>query len=482
MQSKIGVIGLGTMGAALARNIASCGFRVSLWNRSTDKITDLVAQYGQDYGEDAFFAPKSFESFIESLEWPKKIIVMVPAGEPLQAVLKQLAPVLNEEDVIIDGGNSIFRVTEIYQQQLASKKIYLLGAGISGGEKGALTGPSIMPGGDKVAFDEMQPILSAIAAEDFGGKACVSYMGKGGAGHYVKMVHNGIEYAEMQALAEAYDMLKTIYQLKHEEIAEIFANWNEGRLNSYLTEISVEVLRKEEDGKPLLDLILDEAGQKGTGTWTAQEALTLGTPMPSIAGSVFMRASSQNKPARTQLAKLYPRLEQTPKMLVSEFAEHLGKALYASRISNFEQGLALLRTANDKYNYGIDLTEVLRIWQGGCIIRCTILKDMREALRNAIRNSEKVAKESPSLYTTNFAHKAIVDAQKSWRLIVQTATQHSIPLAAISGALNHFEAARSETLPANFIQGLRDHFGSHGYKRLDESPGDPPPKEIPSES
>ena len=450
MKSKIGLIGLGTMGSALARNLASKGFKVTLWNRTHEKMQEFV----KEHGEENFHVPKSFEGFVESLEWPRKIIIMVPAGEPTMQILKQLAPVLGEEDVIIDAGNAIFRVTEVYQKQLESKGIHLLGIGVSGGEEGALKGPSIMPGGDEEAYDEVEPILSSIAAEDFNGKACDSYMGKGGAGHYVKMVHNGIEYAEMQMLAEAYDLLKNLYKLKNEEIADIFANWNEGRLNSYLTEISVEVLKKTEGNAPLLDLILDEAGQKGTGQWTSQESLALGIPAGAITGSVFMRYASANKEKRTELAKLYPKKIETPNMLVSEFAEHLEKALFASRISNFEQGLALLRAADIEHKFGLNIQEILRIWQGGCIIRCEVLKEMQ--------------KENQNLYLAEFAHKAITEAQKSWRLVVQVATEHSIPMTAISGSLTHFEAARSEQLPANFIQGLRDHFGSHGYKRTDE--------------
>ncbi len=441
------------MGAALARNLASRGFTVSLWNRTYEKIP----QFADKYGRENFYVPESFEDFVESLEWPRKIILMVPAGEATQATLKQLAPVLSEEDVIMDAGNAIFRVTEVFQEQLATRKIHLLGVGVSGGEEGALNGPSIMPGGDRVAWEEFQPILTAIAAEDFEGKPCVAYMGNGGAGHYVKMVHNGIEYAEMQMLAEAYDLLRNLYKLDHEEIAEIFADWNEGRLNSYLTEISVEVLRKEEDGTPLLDLILDKAGQKGTGQWTSQEALALGVPTPSLTGAVFARTLSADKESRVELAKLYPSNGQTPEMLPSEFADHLEKALFASRIANFEQGLALLRAASKEHKFNLDLPEVLRIWQGGCIIRGSILKDLRAFVSGS---PEK------SIYYSDFAHNALVEAQKSWRLVTETAMKHSVPLHAISGALTHFEAYRREKLPANFIQGLRDHFGSHGYERI----------------
>lgn len=454
MNSQVGLIGLGTMGAALARNIASRGFKVSVWNRSYEKVTDFV----KEHGEELFYAPVNFEDFIESIERPRKIIMLVPAGKATQGVLEKLGPILEKGDVVMDGGNSLFKVTEAYQQQLAKKDIHLLGVGISGGEEGALLGPSIMPGGDKEAWELFEPILSAIAAEDFNHKACVSYMGKAGAGHYVKMVHNGIEYAEMQMLAEAYDILSKLYKLQPVEIADVFQRWSEGRLGSFLVDISVDILRKMEDGKPLLDLILDKAGQKGTGTWTAQEALRLGVPIPSIAGAVAMRGLSANKEQRVELSKLYPIQEQSPNLLLSECVEHLEKALFASRISNFEQGFALLRAANIENDYDLNFPEIARIWQGGCIIRSTMLADIHDAYKQKVQ----------SLYFTDFAHDAIVDAQKSWRRIVILATEHCIPISAISSGLTHFEAYRRSRLSANFIQGLRDRFGSHTYERIDK--------------
>lgn len=454
MSSQVGLIGLGTMGQALAQNIASKGFKLSLWNRTHDKILSFV----QAHGENAFYAPKNFEDFVESLERPRKVILMVPAGEATQDILMQLTPVLEAGDVVMDGGNALFKVTETYQAQLLKKGVHLLGTGVSGGEQGALRGPSLMPGGDHHAWEVFEPILSAIAAEDFNHKACVAFMGKGGAGHYVKMVHNGIEYAEMQMLAEAYDLLTHLYKLKAQEIADIFQKWKAGPLDSFLIDIAIDVLQKEEGDKALLDLILDKAGQKGTGTWTVQEALRLGVPAPSIAGAVFMRGLSADKETRVELNALYPQQEQSPNLLLSECVDHLEKALLATRISNFEQGFALLRAANEEAGYGMNFSEIARVWQGGCIIRCELLRDIQKAFNDNVQ----------SLYFAPFAHNTLVETQKSWRRVVALAVEHALPMTSISGGLTHFEAYRRKRLSANFIQGLRDRFGSHSYERVDQ--------------
>lgn len=454
-QSKLGLIGLGTMGKALSRNLASRGYRVSLWNRTTEKITDFV----KEFGEEQFYAPTSFEDFIESLERPRKIIVMLPANKPSQEMFSRLAMVLEPGDCVMDGANAVFKVTEINQRHFAEAEIQFLGAGISGGEEGALKGPSIMPGGSVQAWESFEKILHDIAAEDFSGGRCVAYMGKSGAGHYVKMVHNGIEYAEMQALAEAYELLRQLYKLPHEEIAEIFKRWNAGPLASYLTEISVDVLQKKEDGKDLLDLILDKAKQKGTGRWTSQDALDLGVPTPSITGAVFMRGISMDKETREELAENYPLEVKSPTMTISEFTDHLEQALIGTRLSNFEQGFALLREANTEHNFELNMPEIVRVWQGGCIIRNQMLKDMHTVFK---------AKPTQSLYGSEFGVQALRKAQKSWRLVTQIAMQHGVPALAISNALLHFDAYRRPRSSANFLQGLRDRFGSHGYERVDQ--------------
>jgi 6-phosphogluconate dehydrogenase len=454
MSSQVGLIGLGTMGTSLARNIASRSYKVSVWNRTYEKVTAFV----DEFGDESFYAPKNFEDFINSLETPRRIIVLLPAGEATEKTLEQLAGVLDKGDAVLDGANQHFMESQVFQEMMAAKGINLLSCGISGGEEGALKGPSMMPGGPRKGWELFEPILSASAATDFSGGSCVAYMGSQGAGHYVKMVHNGIEYAEMQMLAESYKLLHDVYRLGHEEIADIYEKWNQGALGSYLTEISVEVLRKKEDGKDLLDLILDRAGQKGTGRWTSEEALALGVPTPSITGAVFMRGFSADKNTRTELDPHFQRNTQTPNLTVFDVVGHLEKALLAARISNFEQGFALLRAADEAYEFGLNFPEIVRVWQGGCIIRSKVLKDMHVAF---LENSQ-------SLYFTKFAQTILKDAAVSWRVIVQLATEQSIPMLSLNGALTHFQAYTQSRSSANFIQGLRDCFGAHTYERVDK--------------
>lgn len=453
MSSQVGLIGLGTMGSALARNIASHGFKVSVWNRTHEKVVDFVKKHG----EENFYGADSFEDFVESLEAPRRVVLMVPAGAATREVLDQLKHSLQRGDCIMEGGNSFYKDTEAMQSEFGELGVHYLGTGVSGGEEGALKGPSIMPGGSKEGWEAFAPILKAIAATDFEGRACTAYMGDGGAGHYVKMIHNGIEYAEMQALSEAYDLLKSLFRLKQEEIAGIFEKWTQGDLNSFLLDISVEVLRKQEEGNYLLDLILDKAGQKGTGQWTSEEALRLGVPTPSFTNAVFARAFSAEKAKRLNLADHYPLEVTTPKMLVSEFVEHLEKALLASRVAHFEQGIAILKAADKEYGFHLNFSEILRVWQGGCIIRCSLLKNFAGVLSHA-----------DSLYNGLWTEQTLKAAHESWKKVVCTAVMHSLPVPAFSSALAHFESMRAPRLPANFIQGLRDRFGAHGFERLDK--------------
>lgn len=456
MSSTIGLIGLGTMGKALARNIASKGFKVSVWNRTSEKTTEFILKYGNEF----LTAAENFEAFVEGLEQPRKIILMLPDGAPTEEILRRLLPALDEGDCVMDGANALFRLTELHQKQLLEKGVHFLGTGVSGGEEGALHGPSLMPGGSHDAWQSFEPILMAIAAEDFNGKACAAYMGGGGAGHYVKMVHNGIEYAEMQALAEAYDMFRNIYQLKNAEIAQIFTQWKEGPLESFLIDIAVEVLKKEEEGKSLLDLIVDKAGQKGTGTWTSQEALALGVPTPSLTASVFARSLSADKETRTRLAPLLKTPKTAPALTLTDFAAHLEKALTLSRLAHFTQGFALLHAAEVEHHYGFPFSEVARVWQGGCIIRCALLKDIHEQFAK---------QQTALLYEAPFAQELILENLQNLRSVVATATTQAIPLFALSGSLSHIDAYRRGELPANFIQGLRDRFGAHGFERRDQS-------------
>lgn len=454
MNNAVGIMGLGTMGSALARNIASRGLSVSVWNRTPEKVTDFVTQFP----EGNFFGTSSVEEFVNSLEKPRRILLMIPAGAATDEVLSALQPFLEKDDVLMDGGNALYSDTEAMQAKWMEHGVHFLGCGVSGGEEGALKGPSIMPGGTPHAWEVFAPVLTAIAAKDFNGGPCVAYMGKGGAGHYVKMVHNGIEYAEMQMLAEAYDLLARIYKLTPDQIADQFELWSKGRMASFLVDISIDVLRKKQDGQPLIDLILDRAAQKGTGRWTSEEALKLGVPTPSITNAVFMRGLSADKALREELAPLYPTLETHEPLPLEEFLVHLEKALFASRLSQYVQGFALLMEADKAYEYGLNFQEIVRIWQGGCIIRSAILSDIHAAFAEGPKN----------LYLTAFAQKALAEAQASWRKIVAAAALHGVPLSSISASLTHFESYRTARGSAQFIQGLRDRFGSHGYERVDQ--------------
>lgn len=444
MNKKIGYIGLGKMGKNMVLRLLDHKWNVTAYNRSPESVKEMESKGAK--------GAYSLKEVVGGLESPRLIWLMVP-HQAVDSVLEELVPILESGDVVIDGGNSNYKESVRRAKELKEKNIKFLDAGVSGGPAGARDGACTMVGGEKEDFENYEELFKDISAPN-----AYAYMGRAGAGHFVKMVHNGIEYAEMQMLAEAYHLLKTLYKISNEEIADIFEEWSSGRMGSFLTEISIDVLRKEEDGQPLLDLILDKAKQKGTGQWTSQEALALGVPTASITGAVFMRALSSDKETRTELAKIYPIQDQAPQMLLSEFAGHLEKALYASRISNFEQGMALLREADKIHKFGLNFPEIIRVWQGGCIIRCQILKELHKAIKE----------KNQSFYFSDFAHKAIVDAQKSWRLVVNAGVNHSVPLMAISTALTHFETYRQARGSANFIQGLRDCFGAHTYERIDK--------------
>lgn len=454
MKSTIGLIGLGTMGAALAKNLANHGFKISVWNRSYEKITELA----NSANNDNIYAPKDFEDFIESLEKPRKIILMVTAGEPMQKVLHSLYPALQYGDIVIDGGNSYFRDTEMYQKELAPRGIKFLGMGISGGEKGALWGPSMMIGGEDLAAKQVEPILKSIAALDFDRNACAEYVGEGGSGHYVKMVHNGIEYAEMQIIAEAYDLLRQVYKLKNEEIAGIFEKFNEGESSSFLLESAVKVLLKKEDGLDLIDVISDKAEQKGTGRWTSEESLHLGIATPSITSAVYMRALSSFKEERLKVSGKYNFPNKVPNLFISDFVEMLEQAIYLARISNFEQGFALLRAASLEYSYNLDLSKVARVWQGGCIIRSRVLSDISESFKGETRN----------LYESPILGPKLEKAHAAMQSVVILAVENSVPCMVFSACLSHFDSLARRDLPLSMIQGLRDLFGAHGYERKDK--------------
>ena len=455
MASHIGIMGLGTMGSALARNIASRGYKVSVWNRSHDKVTDFISKYG----DQSFYGAEHIEDFVESLEKPRKIIMLVPAGTATEEALQNVLRALEEGDSVMDGGNAYFKDTERFQSQLKEQGVIFLGCGVSGGEQGALYGPSLMPGGEREAYQHFEEILSKIAAEDFEGKACVSYMGEKSAGHYVKMVHNGIEYAEMQMLAEAYDLLKRLYKLSQEEILQIFRRFDEGPLSSFLTHITLDVLEKKDGDKPLLDLIVDKAGQKGTGLWTSQEALTLGVPAPALVEAVFARGMSGLKDLRIEMAHKLAHTEVAPSMMLPDFVNDLESSLLLGRLLNFTQGLELLRAADTAYGFHLNFPEIVRVWQGGCIIRCELLKDLHEAF---------VQYPAESLMKGPWFQKVVQSHAQSLRRLVSMASARGVPLFVLGANLTYLEALRSAVLPANLIQGLRDRFGAHGFERFDQ--------------
>lgn len=458
MAQQIGVIGLAVMGKNLALNIESRGYSVSVYNRSAEK-TD---QFLQEAEGKNVVGTYSVEEFVSSLEQPRKIMLMVKAGGPTDATIEQLLPHLAEEDIVIDGGNAFFEDTMKRSHYLAEKGIHFIGTGVSGGEEGALKGPSIMPGGQKEAYELVAPIFNAISAK-VDGEPCNTYIGPDGAGHYVKMVHNGIEYGDMQLICEAYHMLKDIVGLSTEELHETFVEWNKGELDSYLIEITADIFTKkdEETGKPLVDVILDTAGQKGTGKWTSQSALDLGVPLSIITQSVFSRFISAMKDERVQASKILNGPAVQPfagdkKALI----EAIRKALYASKICSYAQGFAQMRAASEAYDWNLNYGDIAMIFRGGCIIRARFLQNIKEAYDR-----------DPSLQNLlldPYFKEAVENYQQAWREVVSTAVAYGIPVPAFSSGLAYFDSYRTETLPANLLQAQRDYFGAHTYKRIDK--------------
>ena len=464
---KIGVVGLGVMGANLARNIASRGFPVAGYDLDAAKTQAFAAGASSGSGIGSADAP---DRLMAVLERPRRVLMMVPAGAPVDSVIAHLRPHLEREDILIDGGNSFFRDTDRRADDLASAGFRFVGMGVSGGEEGALHGPSMMPGGPREAWDALAPILRAMAAKAEDGDPCVSYMGPRGAGHYVKMVHNGIEYGDMQLIAEVYDVLTRAAGMSAREIADTFAKWNEGELRSYLVEITARVLERvdSETGKPLVDLILDEAQQKGTGKWMSQNAFDVGAPIPTVNAAVEARLLSALKSERVVASKVLPGPASS---VVSGFSRtDLGfsrtdlinatrQALHAAKIISYAQGMALLRQASQEYKYDIDLAEVAKIWRAGCIIRAALLSDIRAAFS---RNPALV-----NLMLDDSFSKALASGQQALRDVVQTAVSAGIPVPALSSSLAYYDSYRSARLPANLTQGQRDFFGAHTYRRVD---------------
>ncbi|HSL22433.1 MAG TPA: NADP-dependent phosphogluconate dehydrogenase [Vicinamibacterales bacterium] len=458
MSATIGVVGLGVMGAALARNLARNGFGVVGYDADPAR-TRAVAD-GAAAGA-MVAAADSFAAFAGALSRPRRILVMVPAGPPVDDAVGQLLSHLSAGDILIDGGNSWFLDTERRSRELASHGVQFLGTGVSGGEEGALWGPSLMPGGTRAAYDALAPVLSAIAARAEDGEPCVDYMGRGGSGHYVKMVHNGIEYADMQLIAEIYDVLSRGAGLSAPELHDVFSDWNAGELQSYLIEITAEILASvdRETGRPFLDVILDEASHKGTGKWTSQNALDVGAPIPTINAAVESRLLSALKPERVAASRLHRGPGTTYAGARQRLIDAARDALYASKVTSYAQGMALLRRASTEYAYDLRPGEIAKIWRGGCIIRARLLGEIMEAFRRD--------PALPNLLLDDRFCDALARRQEAWRFLIQTGFGLGIPVPALAASLAYFDAYRSERLPANLTQAQRDYFGAHTYRRVD---------------
>jgi 6-phosphogluconate dehydrogenase len=456
--NDIGLIGLAVMGQNLALNIARKGYSVSVYNRTSERTKEFIENKVK---EEKIFPYYDIKSFAESLNKPRKIILMVKAGKPVDDMINELLPYLEKGDLIIDGGNSYFGDTSRRIEELKDKGILYLGMGVSGGEYGALYGPSLMPGGTKEAYNLVEDILLKISAQTELGPCC-TYVGNGSAGHFVKMVHNGIEYAIMQAIAEIYDFLRKVLNLSSNEIACIFEEWNRGELNSYLMEISYKIMRFKdyETGKNLVELILDEAEQKGTGKWTAQTSLDLGIPTPSLNIAVEARIMSYFKKERVKLSKwvkkIYPKIFFDKDKVI----EDLKRSLLFSIFTSFSQGIWLISEASNVFKYDIDLLEVLRIWKGGCIIRAKILDFLRDILRDNNENVNLLAHEKSFSF--------LLDKFNSIKNIINLSKDFYIPTPVLSSSLEYFLSMIEENLPANLIQAQRDFFGAHTYKRVDK--------------
>jgi 6-phosphogluconate dehydrogenase len=458
-QCDIGLIGLAVMGENLALNMESKGFSVAVFNRTTE-VTD---RFAAGRGKDKKIQPtRTMEEFVGALTRPRKVMIMVKAGAPVDAVIQQVAPLLEKGDVIIDGGNSLFTDTQRRGKELEQSGIHFVGCGVSGGEEGALKGPSLMPGGSRESWEIIAPIFRKIAAQ-VDGEPCCRYMGPDGAGHYVKMVHNGIEYGDIQLICEAYAILKDILAMQASELADIFAEWNKGELDSYLIEITSQIFRKidPETGKPLVDMILDKAGQKGTGIWTLQSAIKQSVVISTINAAVEARVISSRKEERVAASKILPqprarKFRSDRTRLINAVRD----ALYASKIVSYAQGMELLRAASSEYKWNLNLSDIATIWRGGCIIRAKFLNRIVEAYQRnpALHN----------LLLDRYFTKIIRKTQRNWRIAVSTAIRHGVAVPAFSASLAYFDSYRQARLPANLLQAQRDFFGAHTYERIDK--------------
>jgi 6-phosphogluconate dehydrogenase len=454
----IGLIGLAVMGENLVLNMVSKGFQVAVFNRTTARVDEFIA--GQATGK-AIQGTHSLAELAAALERPRRLMLMVKAGKPVDDMIEQVLPYLEAGDILIDGGNSFFQDTRRRFHVLAAKGIRFVGMGVSGGEEGALHGPSLMPGGDREAYNEIAPMFTKIAAQVADGPCC-SYVGSDGAGHYVKMVHNGIEYSDMQLIAEAYYILQKAGGLTATELHEVFAKWNEGPLDSYLIEITRDIMAviDFETGKPLVELILDKAGQKGTGKWTSQNALDLGVPTPAITEAVFARCMSAVKAERVKAAAILKGPQGQWSGERSQLIQAVHDALYASKICSYAQGFSLLAAANKEYGWDLQFGEISLLWRGGCIIRARFLDKIRDAF--------SIAPELSNLMLDPFFADVLAQVQEPWRLVLKTCRDLGIPTPAFNASLDYYDSYRQAVLPANLIQAQRDYFGAHTYERIDK--------------
>ncbi|MFF2446773.1 NADP-dependent phosphogluconate dehydrogenase [Neobacillus sp. NPDC058068] len=456
-KQQVGVVGVGVMGRSLALNFESKGFPVSVYDLSAEKVNEVV----ENNKGKKLVGTTNIVDFVQSLESPRKILLMVNAGAITDKAIESLLPHLDKGDILIDGGNSFYQDTIRRNKELAEKGILFIGAGVSGGEEGALTGPSIMPSGQKEAYDAVGPLLTAISAK-VNGDPCCTYIGPNGAGHYVKMVHNGIEYSDMQLICESYHLMRDLLGLSVEELHEVFKEWNQGELDSYLIEITADIFTKidSETGKPLVDVILDTAGQKGTGKWTSQSSLDLGVPLSIITESVFSRFLSAMKDERVRASKVLrgPAANEFAGDK-QEFIELIRKTLYLSKIISYAQGFAQLKKASEEYDWNLKPGEIAMIFRGGCIIRAAFLQNIKEAYD---RNPDL-----DNLLMDSYFQAIVADYQDAAREVVSIAIKAGIPVPGLSSALAYYDSYRSEVLPANLLQAQRDYFGAHTYQRVD---------------
>jgi 6-phosphogluconate dehydrogenase len=458
----IGLIGLAVMGENLVLNMESKGFKVAVWNRTQSKVDAFVGGRGANKN---IVGAQSAEELVASLKSPRIIMIMVRAGWPVDATIEKVAPLLERGDIIVDGGNSNFEDTSKRCKQLEEQGLLFVGSGVSGGEEGALNGPSIMPGGAAKAWPAVRPIFQAIAARVDDGSPCCDWLGNGGAGHYVKMVHNGVEYGDMQLICEAYHVLRTLASMGNAELSETFAKWNRGALDSYLIEITAEIFAKDDEmapGTQVVDNILDRAGQKGTGKWTTISALDVGMPVTLIGEAVFARCLSAQKDERVAAADRLAPLEPLPAFAGDRDAlvADVENAIYASKLVSYAQGFVLLRAASDHYEWQLNYGNVALMWRGGCIIRSKFLGNIKEAFERD--------EALPNLLLDDFFREKILAAEAGWRRVAALAIQHGIPIPAISSALAYFDGYRTARLPANLLQAQRDFFGAHTYQRIDK--------------